>query len=116
MDIEIKQENGSLLIKPLEKSIEAGNSRDFKSRIVDLINEGNSTIILNLSKVEFMDSSGLGTLISALKLLNSVSGKIIICEANDQVTKLFALTRLNQIFQFYPKQEEAINSLKISTK
>lgn len=116
MEIEIRKENSTVLVKPLEKSIEAGNSRDFKNRITDLIDEGTASIVLNLSRVEFMDSSGLGSLISILKLLSTMNGKIVICEANDQVTRLFGLTRLNQVFQFFLSQEEALNSLKTLTK
>lgn len=115
MNLEIKQEKGLLLVKPLDKSIEATNSRDFKGKIMDLINQGNKMVILNLSKVEFIDSSGLGSLISVLKSLTNSQGKIAICEAQDPVIKVFTLTRLNQVFQFFPQEQAAINSLTILT-
>ena len=113
MNIQVKQAKGVTFVKPLEKSIEAANSREFKSQIVDLINSGKTLIILNLSSVEFMDSSGLGSLISILKLLTNCNGKILVCEVGDQVARLFSLTRLDQIFHLFRKEDEAVNFLNI---
>ncbi len=115
MNIETKQDNGLLFVKPLDKSIEAANSKDFRGKIIDLINQGNSIVILNLSQVEFMDSSGLGALISILKLLANSQGKIVICEAQNQITKIFTLTRLDQVFQLFSNEKEAIVFLETLT-
>lgn len=112
MEIEVKQIDRILVVKPLEKSIEASNSRDLKTKLVDLINEGHYFIILNLAKIEFMDSNGLGSLISTLKLLATHQGNLVICEAQEPVKRVFTLTRLNQIFSLYPSEEEAIKSSK----
>lgn len=112
MNIETKQENGVLFVKPLDKSIESFNSREFKSQVADLINQGHTSILLNLSEVEFIDSSGLGSLISILKLLAHSKGNIAICKAQDQAMRIFVLTRLNRAFQLFPDEEEAIQALK----
>lgn len=113
MNMETKQENGILIVKPLEKSIEAVNSKEFKGKVCDLISQGNKNIILNLSQVEFIDSSGLGGLISILKLLASSQGRIVICEAQEQARRVFNLTRLDHVFQLFSTEKEALNSLEI---
>ena len=115
MQIESRKTDGLIILIPSDKSLEAANSKDFKSQIVDQINEGTLLIVLNLSKVEFMDSSGLGSLISIVKLLSNAHGKIVLCNVGDQIKKLFNLTRLNQVFQIFSNEQEAIDSLKIPT-
>lgn len=115
MEMEVKQKDHILLIKPLEKNIEAANSREFKAKLVDLINEDHHSMILNLSQVEFIDSSGLGTLISVLKLLTSRQGSIAFCETQESVKRIFTLTRLNQVFSLYPTEEEAIKTLQTNS-
>lgn len=115
MEVEIKQKDHYHVVKPLEKSIEAVNSRDFKSKLIDLINQGNPRIIINLSKIEFMDSSGLGCLISLLKLVSSQQGSVVLCEIQEPVKRILALTRLNQVFTIYPSEEDAIKLTAISS-
>lgn len=116
MEIAFTKDGSVLLVKPQEKSIEAGNSRIFKSKITEQINKGNKNILVNLSKVEFMDSSGIGGLISILKALPSVQGKLAICHANDQIMKIFILTGLDRAFEIFSNEVEALNSLKTTTK
>lgn len=114
MEIEVRKEE-ALIIKLLEKSLEASNSRDFKTKLLEFINQGQRMIILNLSQVEFIDSSGLGTLISILKLLANHQGNISICEMQEPVKRTFNLTRLNQVFSVYSTEEECLKaSQKIS--
>ena len=115
MEMEVKQKDQVLLIKPLGKSIEATNSRDFKTKVTDLINQGHHIIILNLSQIEFMDSSGLGSLISILKLLASHQGKIALCEIQEPVKRVFSLTRLNQVFPLHPNEEDAFKMSQINS-
>lgn len=112
MEIEFKKIDDFLVVKPLEKSIEAGNSRDFKSKVIEKIDQGNKKIVINLSKIEFMDSSALGCLISLLKNLASQKGIIVLCEVQEPVKRILSLTRLNQVFSISSNEEDAIkNSL-----
>lgn len=112
MQIDRTQKDQLLLVKPLEKTIESANSRDFKTKLVDMINEGHHLMILNLSQVEFMDSSGLGCLISILKLLATHQGNLALYNVQEPVKRIFTLTRLNQVFSIYSTEEEAMQFLK----
>lgn len=115
MNIDIKHENGILLLQPQEKSLEGANSKVFKSKVMELIEQGNKMIVLNISKIEFMDSSGLGCLISILKSLTTIKGKIVLCEAQPPVIRIFNLTRLTLIFEIFTHEKDALNSLGILT-
>lgn len=112
MDLETRKDSGVTFLKILDQSLDSTISTNFKGRVIDLMNQGEKNFILNLSKVEFIDSSGLGAIISILKTLSFNNGNIIICEAQNSVINLLALTRMNRIFELYPNEKEALDSYK----
>ena len=107
MELDVKPLDRFISITPKAKSIETFNSREFKAKVIDLINEKHSHIILNLSEVDFIDSNGLGSLIAILKLLTTQQGKVVICGARDPVKRIFNLTRLNQVLPLVESEEDA---------
>jgi anti-sigma B factor antagonist len=109
MQIEGKKVNNLLVVTPLEKRLDASVAADFKGKIVDWINAGNNRIVLDLSLVDFVDSSGLGAIVSCLKTLGG-SGDLIICGIKDTVMSLFQLTRMNRVFQIFSNQAEALKA------
>lgn len=111
MDLEAKKNGEFIFLRPLSGNIDATSSTDFKSRVVDLINQGNNFFLLNLSQVNFIDSSGLGSLISILKTLTLNNGDIVLCELNATVESLFKLTRMNSVFKIYSSEKEGLESL-----
>ena len=119
MQLDVKTLDKFLSITPQEKSIETFNSRDFKTKVIDLVNQNRESVILNLSKVDFIDSNGLGSLIALVKLLASYKSKMVICEAKDPVKRIFNLTRLDQVLPLFVNEEEAkkflIESVKAGT-
>lgn len=110
MEIEDKQIGGILIVLPLEKRIDASVSTEFKGKMVDWINAGSRRIILDLSNVDFIDSSGLGAIVSSLKTIGN-DGDLVICGIKETVMGLFRLTRMNRVFQIFPSQPEAIQAL-----
>ncbi len=110
MQLEDKNVGDILIVKPLEKRIDASSSTDFKGKMVDWINGGNHRIVLNLSEVDFIDSSGLGAMVSSLKSIGN-NGDLVICGIRDTVMSLFRLTRMNRVFQIFASEEEALNAL-----
>lgn len=63
-------------------------------------------LLVDLQAISFMDSSGLGALVSALKSIRNINGEMVICGANDQVQMLFELTSMTKIFKIYPTIDE----------
>lgn len=112
MEIEIKNHGHILCLKPLKTSINATTSATFKLKVNKFIAQGNKHLLLNLSEVDFIDSSGLGALISILKCVANNKGKIVFCEVQTPVQNLFNLTRLNRIIPLYLNEKEAIKSLE----
>jgi anti-sigma B factor antagonist len=110
MQIEGKKVGDLLIVTPLEKRLDASAAADFKGKIVDWINAGHHRIVLNLSQVDFVDSSGLGAIVSCLKTLGG-NGDLVICGIQETVMSLFQLTRMNRVFQIFPTEAEALKAL-----
>lgn len=111
MNLETKKQGEVIFLKLLEKNLDSTISANFKGRVLNLMGQGNSLFVLNLSSVEFIDSSGLGTIISILKNLTLNKGNIAICGANKPILNLLELTRLDRVLHIYPNEEEAVGFL-----
>ena len=107
MQIESEKRADFLVVTPGEKRLEASNAPVFKNRMLELVAQGNSRIILDLGRVDFVDSSGLSAILSLLKALGE-EGEMAICGPNPKVTTLFRLTRLDRILKIFPTPEEAL--------
>lgn len=106
-----QRQNGTLtVIKPLERRLDADSSRDFKEQMAEIIRQGQNQILLNLAEVQFIDSSGLGTLLSLVRQLGE-QGNLMLCGVAESVMSLLRLTRLNRVFQIYADEAAAVAAL-----
>jgi len=110
MQIEEKKVGKVLVVIPQENRIDASVATEFKGRMVDWINQGNKLIVLDLSHVDFIDSSGLGVMVSSLKTIDG-DGDLVVCSIRDTVMGLFNLTRMNRVFHIFPAQSDALQAL-----
>lgn len=111
MEMETKEIGGVLVVKPLEKRIDSANAPNFKSAMVDFIFQDHTKIALDLSAVDFMDSSGLSALLSTFKTI-SRKGRLVLFGIGTNVGKLFSITRLDKgIFEIFPDEQKALHSL-----
>jgi len=94
----------------LEKRIDAATATEFKEKMSNWIGAGNKRIVLNLTEVDFIDSSGLGAIVSSLKKIGT-EGDLVICAVKETVMSLFRLTRMNRVFDIFPSEDEAVRSL-----
>lgn len=80
----------------------------FKEAVSAAIEEGKPGIIINMSQVTYMDSSGFGTLLSATKRLRPINGALFLSGCNDAITRMLQITRLNTIFGIYDTEDDAV--------
>lgn len=116
MQMEKKISGDIIIVKALESRIDAKIAQEFKEKMIQVVDEGNKKIILNLSEVDFIDSSGLGVIISILKRLNKNSSKddtneFVLCGTQQAVKTILSLTRMDRIFQIFENEEKALVSL-----
>ncbi|MBW1989546.1 MAG: STAS domain-containing protein [Deltaproteobacteria bacterium] len=110
MRVDVNKEDGVLVLTPMEKSLDASVSGDFKQRLLEEIEGGGKQMVLDLSQVEFMDSSALGALVSALKAMGNV-GDLAVCGVQNQVKDVFKLTRLDRVFRLFDNRGQACGAL-----
>lgn len=80
-----------------------GNSAiQVRRRISECLKQKADIILLDFKAVTFIDSSGLGALVAALKTVRSANAQLYICSICDQVKILFELTSMNRVFQVFP--------------
>jgi len=79
-----------------------------KSRIRELVEEGRTEIVCDLTEVGFLDSSGLSALVSGLKATREHGGFLKLAGLNAQVATVFKLTMLDRVFDLYPSVEVAL--------
>ena len=83
----------------------------FSSALSEVLAGGSTTILIDLSGVELMNSSGLGMLVAASRDVLSSQGVLALCRANDKILELMAMTRLDSVFKLFGSQEEAVKVL-----
>ncbi|MCD6218034.1 STAS domain-containing protein [bacterium] len=109
MDISTR-EKGKVLIFDVQGDLDAKSASILKEKINEKITDGKSLILINLSAVPYMDSAGLGVLVSGLKNANRLSGDLRIWGLQDEVKSIFELTRLNKVFQIFEDELAAVSS------
>ena len=84
-----------------------------KSDFIFLNQEGIRNLILDLSKVRFVDSSGLSAILTAHRLWKDIGSFVIAGELQPMVTKLIEISRLNTILTILPTMSEAVDYVKM---
>lgn len=87
--------------------LDASNASELKRDIAPVL-QANAKVVLDLSRVQFMDSSGLGAMLSCLRQLNARNGDLKLCGMSKQVRGAFELVRLHRIFDIHSSRAEAV--------
>ncbi|WP_103664323.1 STAS domain-containing protein [Gracilimonas amylolytica] len=80
----------------------------FRDELHKLIEKGKKKVVVDLGKVKFMNSSGLGILIGGLTTMKNADGELVICQADKKIESLLMVTQLIKVFDHYRTLEEAI--------
>lgn len=88
------------------------NGLELVDHVNDKINEGVILCGINLSNVRYMNSSGIGVLITILTKFRNKGGEIVLINPSEQIKKLLIITKLNAIFNVVNNEEEAVAKLK----
>ena len=90
--------------------LDASNAPALKQRVAGIV-ERASRLVLDLSHVEFVDSSGYGAILTCLRQVNSVGGKLAVCGVTPPVHALFELVRMDRILDVYDSRDAAIKAV-----
>jgi anti-sigma B factor antagonist len=99
-----------LIAKVLDARIAADVAPRLKAHLAEYVSKGNASIVLDLEAVSFIDSSGLGALVSSLKSVGK-NGDLVVSGAKGAVASMFKLTRMDKVFRMYGTSDEAVVAL-----
>jgi anti-sigma B factor antagonist len=101
----------TLIVHVSGEALDAGTSKDFRKQIKDKL-EGRKRVVLDLSTVGFVDSSGLGVLIACLRQVTAAGGDLKLFGLSAQVRALFELVRMHRLFSIYNTRDEAVRAFQ----
>jgi anti-sigma B factor antagonist len=101
---------GDVLILKFEGRVDAFSASGLKERVKSLIKDGRLKVVFDLGKVDFIDSSGLGGLVAALRSMNKAGGDIKVAALQDRVRAIFELIRLHLVFEIFDDSVGAAES------
>lgn len=93
-------------IVPLVGVLDASRTDSFRQEIISFMQTEANVILIDFAGVTFMDSSGLGAIVLALKTVNAAGKKLYLCSISQQVEMLFNLTNMNRVFKIYSNSDE----------
>jgi len=99
------------ILTPQFTWLDASNVPQFKEAIQPHLAQ-RLRVIIDLTPVEFMDSSGLGAMLSVLKRVDAGNGELKLCGMSRKVRALFELVRMHRIFEIYNDRQEAVKSFE----
>lgn len=110
MNMNTERELTVNIITPSVRRLDASVAAAFKEAVVREIGEDRKALIVDFSQIEFIDSSGLGMLVSLLKMMNG-RGEMTLCAINPGIHNMFTLTRMDRIFRICPDRASALAQL-----
>ena len=111
MDLRSRSEENLQVVSVLNNRIDAAVAIEFKDAMRASTDGGSETVVLDLSQVQFIDSSGLGALVASMKHMGA-SRKLALAGLTPTVEKVFRLTRMDSVFSVFATLDGALNELK----
>lgn len=106
----IERTLNDVTVLDLEGNLALEGNKQFRQHVADIIDAGARKLIVNMARVKYMDSSGLGELISCYTTLQRVSGRIKLLHLSDRLKYLLVLTKLNSVFETFDSEPAAVAS------
>lgn len=106
MNIEKSMIGSVKVIHPVAASLDASNVASFREQIAPLLSDS-KRFVIDLDKIDFIDSAGIGALISCLRIAAEDRAQLVLCGLNRPVKALFELMRMHRVFEIHQDRESA---------
>ena len=111
MEMTLEKMDDVIVVVLPGESLDASNAKDFKRDIAPVL-EANAKVVFDMDQLRFVDSSGLGAILSCLRKLNAAGGDLKLCAMSKPVRTLFELVRMHRIFDIFNTREEAVHAFQ----
>jgi anti-sigma B factor antagonist len=109
MDIDVTQSDGVTVVAP-RGDLDLATVGAVRRTLASLIDRGQSRLLIDLGGVGYIDSTGMGALVAAMKQARAAGGDVRLCALQDDVRSIFDLTRLSRAMSIHPTRQEALAS------
>jgi anti-sigma B factor antagonist len=106
---------GGTTVLAVGGDVDLHTAPQLRDRIRTLVDEGTRRLVVDMTGVEFLDSTGLGTLLGSRKQLVALDGRLALAGLSDHVLKVFEITSLDQVFDIRPTVDEALRGIENGT-
>lgn len=110
MEITVNPVEQRAVVVKLRGRLDLLVAAEVKQRLAQIVNEGFRLIVIDMSEVSFVDSSGLGALIGGLKAARLAGGDLRLASVTDQAQAMLELTTLNRVLKPYPNVTAALQA------
>ena len=108
MSVKVENKNG-LAVCYIEGEIDINSSPAIKKSFDKLISKKEPKLVINFSRVTYVDSSGLATLVEVLKNMRAYGGRLKLANLSAKIKSLFEITKLEKLFEIALDEDEAIS-------
>jgi anti-sigma B factor antagonist len=113
MEITARKRGDVAVVELPMEELDAGNADEFKGAIAAVL-ESNPKVVLDLKRLRFVDSSGLGAFLSCLRKITAKGGDLMLCGLSKQVRAVFELVRMHRVFDIHATADEAVSAFRSS--
>ena len=106
------ERDGDVLVLTPGGRIDGSNSADFQSAVMERIDEGSESILLDFSGISYISSAGLRAVLILAKKLNQVDGRFALCSMQQSVRSVFEVSGFVKIIDVHPGRDEALAAMK----
>ncbi len=110
MDITQIKSGGTVVITPTGR-LDAASAQAFQERLVSCIDGGDTSVLLDLVRLDYISSVGLRALLSAAKRLQACDGRFAVCALTDNVREVFRVSGFDTIIDVHPDRDTALQRL-----
>ncbi len=103
---------GDATVLEIAGEIDVYTAPKLREQLVDLVNAGSYQLVVDLERVEFLDSTGLGVLVGGLKRVRAHDGSLSLVCTQERILKIFRITGLTKVFPIHASVEQAITEPK----
>ena len=110
-NISARSLNASIPLIEMDGEVDVYTAPQLKQQMISLLEEGHNEMVVDLSKVEYLDSTALGVLIGGLKRVREREGNLSLICPSPRIRRVFEITGLDKIFDIYNSEDEAKSEL-----
>ena len=108
MAFNARKHPGGVLVVEVDGQLIVGNRQELKQKVLDALEDGNKKFLIDFTKTGYIDSSGLGVLVSLSKKIRDEGGDLRLAGLNEDLKTLFELTKLDTLFAITDSAAEAL--------